>query len=311
MLKLNFHHLFYFFQIAESGQFARAAKRLRIGQPTLSTQIRQFEDQLGYRLFDRARGRTLTLTPKGTILHRYAKEIFRLSDEMLAAARGTRTDRRYHLRVGALDSLPKREVSAVIESVVGRFDCFVSVHEDTSATLLKKLADHRFDLIITNSPVTHSETRPFIAHRIAHLPVVVYGAPRFSGLRKGFPASLAGQPFVFPTRHGKTRQAIDDCFSAEGIEVKALGEAQDGELLRRAALAGKALVPLSPSTVETEVERKELVAIGRLPQVHEDVWAIASRRLVDHPVVNQLMSEFAKAANRNAEMQTQDRSKAR
>lgn len=40
MLKLNFHHLYYFYRIAEAGQFAGAAKRLRIGKRTLGTQLR-------------------------------------------------------------------------------------------------------------------------------------------------------------------------------------------------------------------------------------------------------------------------------
>src|SRR4051812_46425764 len=116
MLKLNFHHLYYFYMIAEEGQVARAAKRLRTGQPSLSTQLKQFEAVLGYRLFHRKRGQTISLTRHGEILHAYAKEIFRLSDEMLASARGQRTDDRLHLRVGALDWLPKREVNELMRT---------------------------------------------------------------------------------------------------------------------------------------------------------------------------------------------------
>ena len=297
MLKLNFHHLYYFYRIAEAGQFAGAAKRLRIGQPTLSTQLKQFEDHLGYRLFDRKRGQTLGLTRKGKILHRYAREIFRLADEMLAAARGMEPDRTFHLQIGALDWLPKREISDLMAAVTSRFDCFVSVHEDSSAALLKKLTRNELDLIVTNSPAAHSATRPLVARRIARLPLVIYGAPRFAGLQGEFPRSLEGQPIILPTRHGTTRQIIEDYFTAERIPVKVVGEAQDGELLRRTALSGKALVPLSPSTVETEVQRGDLIAIGKLSRVYEEIWIIGTRRLSPHPAVAYLMNRFGKSSS--------------
>jgi LysR family transcriptional activator of nhaA len=293
MLNINFHHLYYFFVIGQERQVVRAAKRLRIGQPTLSTQLKQFEDYLGYRLFDRKRGQTLSLTGHGEILYRYAKEIFRLSDEMLAAAQGLKRNKSLQLKIGALDWLPKREVSEIVSDVLSHFECFVSVYEDTANQLIKDLVDHKFDLIITNAPAPHSEVRPFRTHRIAVLPVVVYGAPKFHGLKKGFPRSLEGQPFILPTPHGRTRHLVEDYLRGLGIRVKLVGEAQDGELLRLAALSGKALVPLSPSTFERELEYKEIIPIGDLESVFEEVWLITLPRLLEHPVVSYLMKEFS------------------
>ncbi len=298
MLKLNFHHLFYFYLISEEGQVARAAKRLRIGQPTLSTQLKQFEDFLGYKLFERKRGQTLSLTHRGEILYRYAKEIFRLSDEMLGAAQGLKPEGTPHLRLGALDWLPKQEVSELISAATSRFECFVSVYEDTATELLTKLSQHHFDLIITNAPVSHSEVRPFRAHRIALLPVYIYGAPRFIKLQKNFPQSLQDQPLILPTHHGRTRQVIEDFFHSRKIQTRIVGEAQDGELLRRTALSGRALVPLSPSTIQAELDRGELISIGKLDHVYEEVWLISTPRLLDHPVVSYLMNEFVVASSK-------------
>lgn len=296
MLKINFHHLYYFYVIAEERQVARAAHRLRIGQPSLSTQLKQFEEVLGYRLFDRKRGQTLSLTKHGEILHRYAKEIFRLSDEMLAAAKGLKSDKTLHLRIGALDWLPKHEVSDVVCHVLEHFDCFVSVYEDTANQLIRDLAAHKFDLVIINAPPPHSEQHLFRANRIAHLPVAFYGAPKFVGLRQGFPKSLVGQPVILPTPHGRTRHVVDDYLRSHGVEVKLIGEAQDGELLRRAVLTGQGLVPLSLSTIERELERGEVIAIGELRNVFEDVWLVSTPRLLEHPVVAYLMGEFNSAS---------------
>lgn len=55
---LNYHHLFYFKVIAEEGTVSKAAEKLRIGQPTLSAQLKQFEDALGVQLFERQHKKT-------------------------------------------------------------------------------------------------------------------------------------------------------------------------------------------------------------------------------------------------------------
>jgi LysR family transcriptional activator of nhaA len=71
---LNYHHLLYFWTVAREGGVSRAAERLRLSQPTISAQVRQLEESLGQRLFQR-QGRTLVMTDVGRMVFRYADEI--------------------------------------------------------------------------------------------------------------------------------------------------------------------------------------------------------------------------------------------
>jgi hypothetical protein len=56
-------------------QVAWAARSWRLGQPTLSVQMKKFEDTLGHDLFDRSK-RQLQLSDAGRKVFEYAKEIF-------------------------------------------------------------------------------------------------------------------------------------------------------------------------------------------------------------------------------------------
>jgi LysR family transcriptional regulator, nitrogen assimilation regulatory protein len=71
---MDLRQLKYFVQIAESGNFSRAAEVLRIAQPSLSQQIKQLEEELGVELLVRhARG--VTATERGQQLYDHARRI--------------------------------------------------------------------------------------------------------------------------------------------------------------------------------------------------------------------------------------------
>ena len=81
MSSLNFKHLRYFLQVADTGSIARASEQLHISPQTISEQLQQLEDQLGGDLFNR-QGRRLALTDKGRMVQGYAREIFTLGEHI-------------------------------------------------------------------------------------------------------------------------------------------------------------------------------------------------------------------------------------
>ncbi|MCT4641008.1 MAG: LysR family transcriptional regulator [Bacteriovoracaceae bacterium] len=76
---LNYHHLIYFKEIATQGSISAASKLLNVGQPALSSQLKQFENFLGIDLFVR-KGRRLVLTDAGRIILDYALKINELRE---------------------------------------------------------------------------------------------------------------------------------------------------------------------------------------------------------------------------------------
>src|SRR5690606_33250809 len=150
---LNYHHLMYFWMVAREGSVTRASSELGLAQPTISTQIRQLEEDLGEKLFVRT-GRNLVLTDVGREVYRYADEIFALGRQLLDAVRNRSGDRPLKLSVGVADVLPKLVVYRLLEPA-RRLPQGVHIvcREDKPEPLLTDLALQKLDLVLADAPV--------------------------------------------------------------------------------------------------------------------------------------------------------------
>jgi len=103
---LNYHHLRYFWAVAREGSLRQASEKLRVSQPSMSTQISLLAEALGGDLF-RPRGRSVELTEFGQMIYGYAEEIFALGGEILGSSKQAPGVRSLRLHVGIVDSFPK------------------------------------------------------------------------------------------------------------------------------------------------------------------------------------------------------------
>lgn len=78
---MDIKNLTTFVHVAELGNFSHAGERLGYSQPSISVQIRQLEEELGFKLFDRI-GHAVRLTDKGRETLHYAQDILRLCRQM-------------------------------------------------------------------------------------------------------------------------------------------------------------------------------------------------------------------------------------
>jgi DNA-binding transcriptional LysR family regulator len=84
---MELRHLRYFVAIAEEHSFSRAAERLWVAQPGLSSQIRRLEAELGIRLFDR-HTRGVTLTAAGELFLERARAVIAAADVARSTGHG-------------------------------------------------------------------------------------------------------------------------------------------------------------------------------------------------------------------------------
>lgn len=288
---INYHHLYYFKTIAQEGGVGKAAKKLRLGQPTLSTQMKQFEESLGQRLFDRS-GRRMALTEAGRRVLGYAVEIFRLGDDMLHALSDSGSGAKVQVLIGAMDTVPKHLTSQLFHRARAWGPCVVAIVEGHGDELLRELRAHRLDLVLSNYPPPVGESGGFFAKCVARMPVVVCGSMKYVALRRGFPGSLRGQPFVMPLLGSRLRDDVEHFLALHRIDVDTVAEVQDTSLQKILGAHGDGLIPIALPAVEEYVRSKELVQLGILPDVHEELWLISAHRKVENPVAAVVMREF-------------------
>ncbi len=288
---INYHHLYYFKTIAEEGTVSKAAEKLRVGQPTLSAQLKQFEDTLGVQLFERHH-KKLVLTEQGKVALDYSKNIFRMGSEMYEVLHDRLKPLKPSLHLGALDSVPKQIVLQLVKHAFRISPCQITLSEGKSDELLRELTAHRMDLMVTNFMPTGVDAKGLYPKSITKKNVAFYGAPKYKSLRKGFPKSISGEPMILPTYDSKLRQDLDHWAKLHKIELNVITESQDISVKKLMATSEMGLIPTATHTVTGQVLRGELVEIGQLQGVYEELFLVTAQRKIANPIASKLMESF-------------------
>lgn len=288
---INYHHLFYFKTIAEEGTVSKAAEKLRVGQPTLSAQLKQFEDTLGVQLFERHH-KKLILTEQGKVALDYSKSIFRMGSEMYEVLHDRLKPLKPSLHLGALDSVPKQIILQLVKHAFRSSPCQITLSEGKSDELLRELVSHRMDLMVTNFLPTGIDSKGLHPKSITKKNVAFYGAPKFKSLRKGFPKSISGEPMVLPTYDSRLRQDLDHWAKLNKIELNIVCESQDISVKKLMAISEMGLIATATHSVTEQVLRGELVEIGKLQGVYEELFLITAQRKIENPIALKLKDSF-------------------
>ena len=283
---LNYHHLMYLWTVAEEGTITKASRRLRLAQPTISTQIRTLEENLEVELFDRS-GRTLVLTDAGRVVHRYADEIINLGREMVDVLNERPVDRPVRLAVGLAFVVPKLIAYQLLRPALDLAPgVLVECHEDKVDRLITQLASHELDLVISDAPLGPGTAVKAYNHLLGESATSFFAArPLALRLRRGFPDSLDGAPYHMPMGGSALRRELEQWFDSLRIRPRVVGQFDDSALLKVFGQSGVGVFA-APSVIEKQIRQQYGgQVIGRTDEVTERFYAISAERKVKHPGV--------------------------
>lgn len=292
MIPLNYHHLYYFFVVADSGGIARAKDKLLLAGPTISAQIRELEADLGRPLFER-RGRGLHLTDDGRLALAYARRMFDLGAELRDALGDRPRHAAPRAQIGVIAGFPAALTQALADFLSAEFpDAHLSFRMAGAARLTEDMREHRLDLAVSDRPLEEREGDRFTSRLAARVPVLLAAAPRLARRVGRLPKGLDGRAVVLPGPPWGLRHQLLEAFARWKAHPRIVGETQDLELAWRMGLSGREVVPVDERTLRGLKGALVALKVPRARPFQLPVYLTARERRWSNPLAERALSGF-------------------
>ncbi|HBK45202.1 MAG TPA: DNA-binding transcriptional regulator OxyR [Xanthomonadaceae bacterium] len=257
---MNLRDLKYLVALADHKHFGRAAAACFVSQPTLSTQIKKLEDELGVPLVERA-PRKVMLTPAGREAASRARGIVAEVEQMKEAARRSQDPEAGAVRLGIFPTLGPYLLPHVVPRIRQRFPQLeLLLVEEKSDQLLRQLREGRLDAALLALPLhdeqLHTEflfEEPF-----------VLAVPEGHALAKRSALTLDElgdqRLLLLEDGHCLREQALDVCHLSGALE-KSEFQATSLETLRQMVAANVGITLLPLLAVKPPVARSDSICL--------------------------------------------------
>ncbi|MFT4047669.1 MAG: LysR family transcriptional regulator [Solimonas sp.] len=197
---MDIRQLRYFVVVAEEKNFSRAAGRLHVSQPPLSTQVKALEEELGVHLFRRS-NRGVALTAAGQVFYDEVRLVLRRLEQACLKAQSAGRGDVGLLAIGFVSIVDYGVLPPALKRFRAQFPGVeVELHEFTTDAQIKEIRAGRLDLGIGIGPVDE----PDLAFEAIWHEKLVLAAPAGHPLARGdgpVPlAAFASERFIITPR---------------------------------------------------------------------------------------------------------------
>ena len=233
-----------FLKLVETKNFTATANMLGYAQSTVTTQIKQLEEELGCLLFERL-GKKLVVTSEGEKLIVYAQQMLKLQREILLEV-STANIPSGIIKLGVSESFCYNRLPEILmeyKKEYPRMDIQLQfIDHDTFPALLKKGV---LDLVYTLNPLMENPELKLIEKKEEHLGF--YASPKhpLAKKKKLREADLEGVPLLLTSHNCSFRHMLLEDFVRQGISPTIELETSSKEILKQFAMneLGVAFMP--------------------------------------------------------------------
>jgi LysR family hydrogen peroxide-inducible transcriptional activator len=257
---MNLRDLRYLIALADLRHFGRAAEACHVSQPTLSTQLRKLEDELGVQLIERA-PRQVMLTPAGTDIVARARRVIAEVEQMREVARRTADPEAGSVRLGMFPTLGPYLLPHAVPRLRARFPRLeLLLVEEKTESLLAMLREGRLDAAVLALPLHEDwlEVEPLFEEPF--LLAVPTGHPLAGRKQLRMEDLGAQQLLLLEDGHCLRAQALAVCGLAGAGEKEGF-RATSLETLRQMVAAGVGLTLLPMLAVKPPVPVSDAITL--------------------------------------------------
>lgn len=286
-----------FIALAQERHFGRAAERLGITQPSLSSAIKALEANFGVQLVRRG-SRFQGLTAEGEHVYLRALDLVAgmraLKDEMRAVRHGLTGD----LRIGVIPTaLP------VIADLTTPFtrkhpDLRMAILSRTSAEILAQLEDQLIDVGVTYLDDEAQRRCDCLPLYVEDYALLVPEGHDLAARDSVTWADLKGLPLCLLTRDMQNRRIVDRHLAAAGVVAEPKIESNSSVALLAHVLSGGKVSVVARRLAQLFDRTNAVAAIPIREGQGEPVGLVALRREVSMPAVSALFEAARQAEGR-------------
>lgn len=267
---MDIRNLTTFVHVAELGNFSRAAERLGYSQPTISVQIRQLEEELGFRLFDRI-GHAVRLTDKGRDVLVYAQQVCRLCQQMMCEDKDS-IERETLVRIATSDSL----------SASLLYECFPFIRKSHPGIHLKlttagtedlfRLLDHNeVDIVCTLDSHIYNTNYVIANEKKVGVHFIVNSSSPLASQEYLTKEDLLKEQLLLTEKNMSYRRLLDQWLATHSLEIHPTLEAGQADLLCSLVEQGLGCSFL-PDYVTEEALNKGSIKRLTVRDFYPDLW---------------------------------------
>lgn len=291
---MNIRDLRYLVALAEHRHFGRAAEASFVSQPTLSTQIRKLEEELGVPLVERAPRRVM-LTPAGREIVARAQRILADLDALHQIARRSQDPDSGTVRLGLFPTLAPYLLPHVVPGLRERFPRLdLLLVEEKTEVLLHQLRDGKLDAAILALPLHDDQLTARFLFEEPFLLAVPRGHPL--ARRRSITLDDLGREslLLLEDGHCLRDQALDVCRMA-GADEKSGFRATSLETLRQMVAAGVGITLLPRLAVAPPIPVSADIALVPFdaPQPHRRLAMVWRRSTARAELLERLAAHFS------------------
>jgi DNA-binding transcriptional LysR family regulator len=202
--------------VADTLNFRRAADELHLTQPAITAQIKSLEEGLGIALFDRI-GRDITLTPAGTTLLQYVRQIESITNEAVAALAPFGGQEGIDLRIGASHTIAVYLLPKLLPHLLSEWPKLrVHVMGGSTNEVLQALTTHQIGVGLIEAPAFRPDlkTEVFAEDELA---LIVRPDHRWTRKPMLRAAELVQCPILLREEGSGTRRFVEEYLERNGV----------------------------------------------------------------------------------------------